>query len=263
MNWATNDVAGRSYTSFGVPTCCSLPAFITAIREPIVIASTWSWVTYRNVLSSRACSSTSSARVSPRSLASRLRQRLVHAEHRRVAHDRPGEGDALALAAAELAGLAVEQAVEAERRGRHLGLRGPLGAADAADLERELDVRLHGLVRVQRVALEDHRHVALLRRDVVDPPVADVHVAARRVLQAGDHPQQRALAAARRPEEDHELVVGDVERHVVDRVHRVRARPERLGDPFQSHLRHERTVRPPGREYGAVRRFALVVTIAG
>ena len=35
-------------------------------------------------------------------------QRLVHAEHRRVAHDRPGQGDALALAAAELAGLAVE-----------------------------------------------------------------------------------------------------------------------------------------------------------
>ena len=34
-----------SYRVCGVPTCMSRPSFMTAIREPIVIASTWSWVT--------------------------------------------------------------------------------------------------------------------------------------------------------------------------------------------------------------------------
>ena len=61
-------------------------------------------------------------------------QRLVHAEHGRVADDRPGQRDALALAAAELAGLAVEQLAEAEqlrrppwpaRRARSGRRRGP------------------------------------------------------------------------------------------------------------------------------------------
>ena len=112
----------------------------------------------------------------------------------------------------------------------------------AADLQRELDVGLDGLVRIQRVALEHHRHVAHLRLDVVDPRVADEDVAAGRRLQPGDHPQQRALPATRRPEQDHEVVVVDVDRHVVDGVHRIGALSERLGDVLESYLGHDRTV---------------------
>ena len=72
MNRATNRLAGRSYTSCGGPTCWSRPSFMIAMRSPIVIASTWSWVTYTNVAASRRCSSMSSARVCTRSLASRF-----------------------------------------------------------------------------------------------------------------------------------------------------------------------------------------------
>ena len=45
MNVATNVFAGLVYTSTGVPICWRTPSFITAIRSPIVIASTWSCVT--------------------------------------------------------------------------------------------------------------------------------------------------------------------------------------------------------------------------
>jgi hypothetical protein len=50
------------------------------------------------------------------------------------------------------------------------------------------------------------RHVAAVQGDapVVDP------------REAGDRAQQRALAAAGGPEQDEELAVADVERHVVD-----------------------------------------------
>ena len=40
MNDATNVLAGREYTVSGSPTCSSRPWLITAIRSPIVIAST-------------------------------------------------------------------------------------------------------------------------------------------------------------------------------------------------------------------------------
>ena len=46
-----------------------------------------------------------------------VRQRLVEQEHLRVAHDGAAHGDALALAARELARIAVEQRVEPEDLG--------------------------------------------------------------------------------------------------------------------------------------------------
>ena len=45
-------------------------------------------------------------------------QRLVEQEHLRIAHDGAAHGDALALAAGELARIAVEQRLEAEDLGR-------------------------------------------------------------------------------------------------------------------------------------------------
>ena len=45
-----------------------------------------------------------------------VRERLVHEEHGRLAHERPAHGDALALAARELAGLAEHHLREPEDR---------------------------------------------------------------------------------------------------------------------------------------------------
>ena len=47
---ATYVVAGESYTSRGAPTCSISPSRITASRSLIVSASSWSCVTYTNVM---------------------------------------------------------------------------------------------------------------------------------------------------------------------------------------------------------------------
>ncbi len=75
----------------------------------------------------------------------------------------------------------------------------------------ERDVLVDGQVRVERVALEHHRDVAVTRRHVVDDALADPQRALGDLLEAGDHPQRRRLAAPGRPDEHHELAVGDLE----------------------------------------------------
>ena len=64
-----------------------------------------------------------------------------------------------------------------------------LGLGDLAQLQAEGEVVAHRHVRVERVALEDHRDVAILRRDIVDDSVADVEVAAGDLLEPGEHAQ--------------------------------------------------------------------------
>jgi hypothetical protein len=50
---------------------------------------------------------------------------------------------------------------------------------------------------------------------VVHHAPVDGDAAAGDVFQPGEHAQQRRLAAARRPDQHHELAVGDVERDAV------------------------------------------------
>jgi hypothetical protein len=45
MKPATKMLAGLSYRNWGSPTSWRIPAFITATRSPMVMASVWSWVT--------------------------------------------------------------------------------------------------------------------------------------------------------------------------------------------------------------------------
>ena len=86
----------------------------------------------------------------------------------------------------------------------------------AGQAQRKGDVLEHRQMWVQGVVLEHHREVAVARRLVVDPLVADEHVAGGDVLEADDHPQQRRLPTSGRTDQDHELAVGDVQAYVVD-----------------------------------------------
>ena len=143
---------------------------------------------------------------------------LVEQEYRWLADDGPGQRHALALAARELARLAVEQVTDPEERGRPLDSLGDLLPAHALGFEGEGDVLQHGHVRVERVALEDHRDLPGARRQVVDDLATDEDLPRGRRFEPGDHSEQRGLAAARRPEEDEELALLGREIHSVDRA---------------------------------------------
>ena len=107
-------------------------------------------------------------------------------------------------------GFRFEVRLEVEDPRRVVDAAADLVLRHLRDLQRERDVVANAQVRVERVALEDHRDVAALRREVVDDTVADPDDAVADVLEAGDHPQRGRLAAPGRADEHHELAVGDL-----------------------------------------------------
>ena len=146
--------------------------------------------------------------------------RLVGQQDRRAVHEGAGDGDALLLTTGELVRAALLLAVQADHL-QDLGHGGLDDVARAADhLERERDVLVDRLVGKQAVVLEDHADRAAQRRDLPagqagQVAAGNVDLAARRALLAQREPQERRLARAGRPDEEHELAARDVHGHVV------------------------------------------------
>ncbi len=176
-------------------------------------------------------------------------ERLVEQEDRGLAHQRARQRHPLALAARELAGLALQERIDPEQlRGPgdlavDLVLRGPLG------LQGKGDVAADGEVRVEAVALEHHGDAAAARRHLVDRPAVDLDRARGRLLEPGDDPQKGRLAAARGPEQDHELAIPHRQADAVDRGHVA----EQLSDFAGRDVRHRRPSIPAARPAPACR----------
>ena len=144
-------------------------------------------------------------------------ERLVEQQHARPLDQRARERDALALAAGELMRLAPLEAFEPHER-QHLGnARGDLLLRQAVLLQPEGDIARDGEMRKQRVALEHHVDRPPVRRHAGQILAVEQDAARVRRLEAGEHAQQRGLAAAGRPEQREELAL--------DRCRATAARP--------------------------------------
>ena len=169
-------------------------------------------------------------------------QRLVEQQDFRLDHEAPRQRHALLLAARQLVGIALLEAGQVHLRQdvRDLPLR--LGRRHLADLQAEHDVLVHRLVRPHRVVLEHHAHAALVRRHHAarrgDQPAVDVDRTGIRHDISRNHPQRRRLAAAARPEQRDERVVGDFETEIGHRRRRVVAGAEALGQVLERDTRH-------------------------
>ena len=144
-------------------------------------------------------------------------KRLVHEEDGGVAHDGAADCDALALAAGERLRLAVEVLGDVEdlRRLAHLLVDNVLLLL--AQLQREGHIFIHRHVRVERVVLEHHCDVAVLRGNVVHELAVDVKLALGDLFQPCHHAQRGGLAAAGRADQNDEFLVRDVK---VELLHR-------------------------------------------
>ena len=132
---------------------------------------------------------------------------LVEEEHGAAGQERAQEGHALAHPAGQLGRAGALELREAEALEQRLGAAARLGARHALALQRERGVREGVPPREQEVAL---RHVGA--RGPAPRGVGGAqqgHAAGVRLLEAGHELQQRGLAAARRTDNGHQLVLPD------------------------------------------------------
>ena len=138
-----------------------------------------------------------------------IRQRLVHQEHLRAAHDRASHRHPLALPTGEVFGFAVQIRLQVKQFRRVQDSVADFGLRGLGDLQREAHVLRDRHVRVERVVLEDHRDVAVLGIDGGDVAVADPDASGVQRFQPGHHPQRGRLAASGRTDQNDELAVAD------------------------------------------------------
>jgi len=143
-------------------------------------------------------------------------ERLVHQHQFGVENQRAGQRDALLLPARELLRIAVAVGTELNHaeRARHLGV--DFGVRQLAHRQRETQVVDDGHVRKQRVVLEHHADVALVRRHPVDDFTGQPDLAAGRRLEARQHHQAGRLARTRRAEQRQELAATNIEVQVTN-----------------------------------------------
>ena len=143
-------------------------------------------------------------------------QRLVEQEYRRVAHHRAAECDSLTLTARKRFRLAVQQVLDVQNFRRFVYSAVDFRLVHLSQLETERRVFVDRHMRIQRVVLEYHGDVAVLRLDVVYDLVADSQLAARDLLQTRNHAERRGFAAARRADQNNELFIVNFQVEVVD-----------------------------------------------
>ncbi len=94
--------------------------------------------------------------------------------------------------------------------------RGNEGGRDPACPKTIGDVSPDRQVGKDRVVLEDHRGIAAMRRQPVDPPIAEADGAGIEAAESGNHAKKRGLAAPRRAEKGEKLTLADHERDLPD-----------------------------------------------
>ncbi|MCY1522259.1 hypothetical protein D9M68_571040 [compost metagenome] len=140
------------------------------------------------------------------------------------------QGDALLLAARQLAGLAARIAGHLHQVQRFEHAVMDFGAVHALLLQAEGHVGLDRHVRKQRIGLEHHVHGPPVRRHVGDVLAVQQDLARRGLFEPRQHAQQRGLAAARAAQQGEDLVALDRQIDGTDGDH-IAEDLDDIGDP--------------------------------
>ena len=169
-----------------------------------------------------------------------VRKRFVEEKNLGFSHDGAAHRHALPFTAGECFRFACEEVSDAQDASGLVDPRLDLGAGILSQLEPEGHVLVYRHMGIQRVVLEHHGDVPVLRRDVIHAFSINMNLAGRHFFQTGDHSKRCGLAAAGGADKHDELPVLDFQVDVTD--YRVLVEP--LFHVLQDHIRHAGI--PPG-----------------
>ena len=86
-----------------------------------------------------------------------------------------------------------------------------------SQLQTEGHVFKNGHVRIKRIILENHRDISVFRSDIVYQLPVNQKLSRCNFLKAGNHSQGSGFTASRRPDQNDELLVRNIEVKVVYR----------------------------------------------
>ena len=146
-------------------------------------------------------------------------QRLVKQQRFRIDHQCARQRHPLLLSTRQFARIARGEFGKPGRRQNRRHFARDICARQLAQRQPVGDVVGHRHVRPQRIALEDHRHLAGFGRQRTrrrrHRAVADHDLTRARLDEAGDQTQSGGFAAARGTEQTHQQAVFDAQRYIV------------------------------------------------
>ena len=145
-------------------------------------------------------------------------ERLVQQQHLGPRCQCPRQRHPLALAAGKLRGISGGVAAQLDQVQQGVDPLADLGLRDLPHLQAERDVLSNRHVAEERVMLEDEPDASMLNRHGRRIFAGQLDRARLGRFQAGDDPQDRALAGTGRPEQSDELPGGNVKGDVVHRL---------------------------------------------
>ena len=154
---------------------------------------------------------------------------FVSQQHVRVVDQRARNRHALHLPAGHLRRLLVKLVAQTHALQRFLGARPALGAGNARQRQRQLDVGQHRLMRNQVVALKHKAdgvvavRVPVLLGKVLCGLAANHQIAGGGVVETADQVQKRRLAASGRPEDRYKFIFPKSDGNAVQRLHALAA----------------------------------------
>jgi hypothetical protein len=147
------------------------------------------------------------------------REGLVEQQQFRLWCQRSRQGNPLLLATRKLAGPPRFHGPKLHEIQHGIHPFGDIRLVPAQHTEAETDILRHRQMREQRVILEHRVDGALIRGQVRQRLAIEPHLAAGQGLEPGHDPQQRGLAATGGAEEGEELIVQNIQRHVLKGHH--------------------------------------------
>src|SRR5439155_19492180 len=111
----------------------------------------------------------------------------------------------LPLTSRQLLGPSFQESMDSYQVGRFTDPARDFGTSYFANFERVGNILFHSHVRIESIALENHRHVAIPWGHLINTDFTDCNVTAGCLLEASEHSQCCGLSAAGRTKQNQKL----------------------------------------------------------